>query len=105
MLSLLDTGSCTCPIYMKDYICKHLIGIVIFTKRLLVPNSCKAIHLGHNRKKGRTVLAVRSISRQNVFTSLSAAAERIDFDIQNYFDQDLVKPRQICYSLRITEVY
>ena len=63
------TGSCTCPTYMKEYFCKHLIGIAIFTKRLLVPNTCKAMPLGQNRKKGRPVLAVNNTECLYIFVS------------------------------------
>ena len=46
-------GSCTCPVFLKSYICKHLLGIAIFKKLLIVPDIAKAIPIGQKRKRDR----------------------------------------------------
>jgi hypothetical protein len=44
-------AACSCPIGLKQYICKHIIGIMIKHNLVEVPENIKALPL--NRKIGR----------------------------------------------------
>lgn len=44
---------CNCPAYLKDYLCKHVIGLGIRLKLISVPSEAKVIPIGEKRKRGR----------------------------------------------------
>ncbi len=47
--SNLNLSSCTCPVYFKRYVCKHIIGVLIRQKFLKPPVAAKNIPIGKNR--------------------------------------------------------
>ena len=47
-----------CVIYFKEYVCKHLIGIVILLNKAIVQAQAKTIPIAQKRKPGRPRLAV-----------------------------------------------
>lgn len=52
--------SCTCPAFLKNYICKHVLGVALRKKYITedcVPSEAKCIPIGHKRKRGRPKLA------------------------------------------------
>ncbi len=46
-------GTCTCPCFLKKYICKHVIGISIRLKYIKPPPAAKQVPIGEKRKRGR----------------------------------------------------
>ena len=56
-------SSCTCPYFMKNYLCKHIIGIA--NRRKLpgatIPEQAKNIPLGQKRKRGRQAAITRAL--------------------------------------------
>lgn len=54
-------GSCTCPAFLKKYICKHLVGLAIRKKFVKPPPAAKQIPIGNKRKRGRPKLATRAL--------------------------------------------
>ncbi len=64
------SSTCTCPIYFKQYICKHIIGICILLKVVKPPDNAKDCPLGQKRPPGRPRLAAAALCRQRQFTSL-----------------------------------
>jgi hypothetical protein len=47
------TATCTCHVYFKDRVCKHIIGIASKLKLLRFPNEAKTVPIGKKRAKGR----------------------------------------------------
>ena len=52
-------ATCTCPNFLKNYICKHSLGMAIRLKALncVVPAIAKNIPIGQKRRRGRPKLA------------------------------------------------
>ena len=52
-------ATCTCPNFLKNYICKHSLGMAIRLKALncVVPAISKNIPIGQKRRRGRPKLA------------------------------------------------
>jgi len=50
-------GYCTCPAFLKKYVCKHIIGLAIRLKYVKPPPAAKQIPIGEQRKRGRPKLA------------------------------------------------
>lgn len=46
-------SSCTCPFFMKNFLCKHSVGMHIRLQLLEVPVEARNIPLGQRRKRGR----------------------------------------------------
>lgn len=57
-------GTCTCPAFFKQYICKHIVGLAIRLKYLTVPIEAKQIPIGSKRKRGRPSKAKRALLLQ-----------------------------------------
>jgi len=54
-------GSCTCPFFLKKFICKHILGIAIRLKYVKPPPAAKQIPIGEKRKRGRPKKATRAL--------------------------------------------
>ena len=54
-------GSCTCPIFLKKFCCKHLVGLAIRLKLTKPPTAAKCIPIGHKRKRGRPKQATKAL--------------------------------------------
>lgn len=54
-------GTCTCPSFMKRFLCKHVMGLAIRLKYAKPPPSAKNIPLGEKRKRGRPKKATRAL--------------------------------------------
>lgn len=50
-------GKCTCPIFFKNYMCKHIIGLAIRLKYVAPPAEAKNVPIGQKRKRGRPAKA------------------------------------------------
>ena len=46
-------SKCNCPAFLKNYICKHIIGMAIRLKYSKPPSAAKAVPIGEKRKRGR----------------------------------------------------
>lgn len=57
-------GTCNCPIFLKDYMCKHVYGIAICLKLVVPRIEAKQIPLGQRRKRGRPKLAQKALIKQ-----------------------------------------
>lgn len=44
---------CNCPAYLKEYLCKHIIGLGMRFKLISVPPEAKSVPIGQKRKRGR----------------------------------------------------
>ena len=46
-------SSCTCPSFYKEYICKHVLGMLIRLKLIICPLKAKDVPIGYTRGVGR----------------------------------------------------
>lgn len=53
--------NCTCPIFQKNYKCKHTLGLLIRLKKIELPEEAKCIPLGQKRKRGRPSKAKKAL--------------------------------------------
>ena len=84
-------STCTCPIYLKQYICKHIISICIALKKVgnQLPPAAKNVPVGDTRKPGRPRLAVFALLEQPQFRSLTDYNDISDLDDD---DDDVIQP-------------
>jgi hypothetical protein len=54
-------GRCSCPNFMKEYICKHLIGLAIRLKLVNVPPEAKDVAIGAKKKRGRPKKSTKAL--------------------------------------------
>ncbi|CAF4121394.1 unnamed protein product [Adineta steineri] len=47
------TSKCNCPAFMKNFICKHVVGMSIRLKYCKPPAAAETIPIGEKRKRGR----------------------------------------------------
>ena len=57
-------GTCTCPSFLKNYICKHIIGLSIRLKYCKAPPEAKNVAIGAKRKRGRPSKAKKALIKQ-----------------------------------------
>lgn len=53
MFNDLDESTCTCPSFLEQYICKHILGLKIKLKLISVLPAIKSVPLGQKKKPGR----------------------------------------------------
>jgi hypothetical protein len=58
------TATCTCPSFLKNYICKHVIGMSIRLKYCKPPPEAKNVEVGTKRKRGRPSKARKALLLQ-----------------------------------------
>ena len=56
-----EKSSCTCAKYLKQYVCKHILGIAINEGLYDVRPEAKNIPIGEKRKRGRPQRAKRAL--------------------------------------------
>jgi hypothetical protein len=54
-------GLCNCPSFLKEYVCKHLVGMAIRLKYCKPPPAAKDLPLGEKRKRGRPRKATKAL--------------------------------------------
>ena len=54
-------ATCTCPLFFKNYIFKHIIGISIRLKYCKAPTEAKNVKIYTKRKKGRPSKARKAL--------------------------------------------
>lgn len=47
------SAECDCGIFLKNYMCEHIIGIALRLKRTFAPPEAKTVPIGQKRKRGR----------------------------------------------------
>lgn len=57
-------AKCTCPSFLKEYICKHVVGLAIRLKEVSPPLIAKSVPIGQKRKRGRPTLAKKAFIRE-----------------------------------------
>ena len=66
-------AKCTCPAYLKNYVCKHNTGVSVLKKYAskAIPFAAKTLPLGQKRGRGRPSLALSCLMRQpNIYASI-----------------------------------
>ncbi len=58
------SATCTCPSFLKNYICKHIIGMSIRLKYCKAPPEAKNVSIGTKRKRGRPSKAKKALVTQ-----------------------------------------
>ena len=56
-------GQCTCPPFLKEYVCKHVLGLAIRKKLVQVPANIKNVPLGAKPKRDRLKKAAKALVR------------------------------------------
>lgn len=56
-----SNGQCTCPNYLKKYMCKHIIGLAIVLRNVKPPPAAKQLPIGVMRRRGRPKLATKAL--------------------------------------------
>ena len=51
------TSKCNCPAFLKNYICKHMVGMAIRLKVCKPPAAAKTVPINSKRKRGRPAKA------------------------------------------------
>ena len=54
-------GVCTCPAFLKNYLCKHIVGLAIRRKNVKPPPAAKQIPISQKRGPGRPTLASQAL--------------------------------------------
>lgn len=57
-------SKCNCPFFLKNYICKHIVGLALRLKLCKVPAAAKTVPIGEKRKRGRPAKAKRALLTQ-----------------------------------------
>lgn len=57
-------SKCNCPAFLKNYICKHVVGMAIRLKRCKPPPAAKTVPIGEKRKRGRPAKAKAALLMQ-----------------------------------------
>lgn len=57
----LENSTCSCPVFCKELICKHVLGMLIRLHLCDVPTEAKNIPLGQKRKRGRPSKAKKAL--------------------------------------------
>jgi len=50
-------STCSCPVFLKSIICKHIIGLAIKLNLYEVCSEAKSVPIGQKRKRGRPIKA------------------------------------------------
>jgi len=54
-------STCTCPFFLKQYQCEHLLGLKIRQHLVDVPPAARGVPMAQKRKRGRPSLAKRAL--------------------------------------------
>lgn len=54
-------ATCTCPVNLKTFICKHVVGIACRLKFCKIPPNAKDVAVGEKRKRGRVPKATKAL--------------------------------------------
>jgi len=58
------SATCTCPSFLKNYICKHIIGMSVRLKYCKAPPEAKNVAIGAKRKRGRPSKVKKALIKQ-----------------------------------------
>ena len=54
-------AQCTCPCYLKQFKCKHILGLAIRLKYVKPPPAVRQVPIGQKRKRGRPKKATKAL--------------------------------------------
>lgn len=54
-------GTCNCPDYLRNYVCKHLAGLAIRLKLVEPPTEARNVPIGEKRRRGRPTKAKKAL--------------------------------------------
>ena len=57
MIQIGENQNVTAPAFLKNYICKHVVGMGIRLKQCKPPAAAKTVPIGEKRKRGRPAKA------------------------------------------------
>jgi hypothetical protein len=57
-------GTCDCPNFFKEYICKHILGIALRLKHAVLPKEVCNVTLGKKRTRGRPSTIKKALKRE-----------------------------------------
>lgn len=57
-------ATCTCPVFQKQFICKHVIGIAVRKHQVEIPEVARNVQIGAKRKRGRPAKGKKAHLRQ-----------------------------------------
>ena len=57
----LQTSTCTCPTFFKQFSCKQVLGMQICLKLVDVPPQVESVPFGQKRKRGCPALATKAL--------------------------------------------
>ena len=63
---------CSCPAYLKNYFCKHIIGVDKLEKLVTIPNDAKSLPIGQKASAGRPPLAKKAYHHQDAVQSTTS---------------------------------
>lgn len=58
-----NSSSCDCPVFMKHYKCKHIVGIALKSKLCKLPRQALCITLTQKKKRGRKPKATSALKK------------------------------------------
>ena len=58
-------SSCTCPSYLTNFLCKHIIGIAALQKIVKIPSQAKSVPMGLKPKRGRPTKTKKALQHQD----------------------------------------
>ena len=96
-------GTCTCPTYYKQFICKHVIGIAILKKYVKCDVRAQNVPLGEMRKRGRPCQAPLVHLRRPRASILRGDFVDYEFERDNQLNPDSNEPYEVNYNDQETE--
>ena len=85
-------GACTCPVYFKAYICKHLVALALTLELAKAPLAARNVPLGEKRKPGRPAHAVLALLHQPRESILEEEEDIFDDDYEADESRQLPDP-------------
>ena len=76
-------GSCTCPVYFKEYMCKHIVGLALSLQLAEAPLAARNVPLGEKRRPGRPAQSVLALLHQPRESILAEEAEEDVFNLDD----------------------
>ncbi len=61
-----QNSKCNCSTWLKDYICKHVVGLAVTTGLSQFPDLDYQVQISNNRKRGRPKLTAYALNFQPI---------------------------------------
>ncbi len=59
-----QSSRCNCPAFMKNFVCKHMVGVALRLKLCKPPPAAMNVPIGEKRKRGRPARAKKALLTQ-----------------------------------------